>query len=89
LHFFYGDSVNAIQIQTWVTLIANLLCTIVSRMIKRRCSFSQVVTMARLMLMYYVDFIAFMEAPDASWETIGLRADLAPPDGIQLALNLE
>ncbi|MFI3285910.1 MAG: IS4 family transposase [Rikenellaceae bacterium] len=66
LHFFYGDSVNAIQIQTWVTLIANLLCAIVSRMIKRRCSFSQVVTMARLMLMYYVDFIAFMEAPDAS-----------------------
>ena len=25
LHFFYGDSVNAIQIQTWVVLIANLL----------------------------------------------------------------
>ncbi|MFR9547045.1 MAG: IS4 family transposase [Rikenellaceae bacterium] len=88
LHFFYGDSVNAIQIQTWVTLIANLLCTIVSRMIKRRCSFSQVVTMARLMLMYYVDFIAFMEAPDASWESIGFRADLAPPDSFQLALNL-
>ena len=22
LHFFYGDSVNAIQIQTWVVLIA-------------------------------------------------------------------
>jgi hypothetical protein len=27
LHFFYGDSVNAIQIQTWVVLIANLLIT--------------------------------------------------------------
>ena len=28
LHFFYGDSINAIQIQTWVVLIANLLCTV-------------------------------------------------------------
>ena len=40
LHFFYGDSVNAIQIQTWVVLIANLLCTVISRMIKRHVSFS-------------------------------------------------
>ena len=30
LHFFYGDSVNAIQIQTWVVLIANLLTTVLS-----------------------------------------------------------
>ena len=44
LHFFYGDSVNAIQIQTWVVLIANLLITVLSRSIKRHCAFSQVVT---------------------------------------------
>ena len=25
LHFFYGDSVNAIQIQTWVVLIAKFV----------------------------------------------------------------
>ena len=64
LHFFYGDSVNAIQIKTWVVLIANLLITVLSRSIKRHCAFSQVVTMVRLMLMYYVDFIAFMENPE-------------------------
>ena len=64
LHFFYGDSVNAIQIQTWVVLIANLLITVLSRSIKRQCAFSQVVTMVRLMLMCYVDFIAFMENPE-------------------------
>ena len=50
LHFFYGDSVNAVQIQTWVVLIANLLITVLSRSIKRHCAFSQVVTMVRLML---------------------------------------
>lgn len=50
LHFFYGDSVNAIQIQTWVVLIINLLITILSRSIKRHCAFSQVVTMYDLCL---------------------------------------
>ena len=40
LHFFYGDSVNAIQIQAWVVLIANLICTVISRMMKRHVSFS-------------------------------------------------
>ena len=58
LHFFYGDSIDAIQIQTWVVLIANLLITVLSRSIKRSCAFSQVVTMVRLTLMYYIDFVA-------------------------------
>ncbi len=64
---FLLDSVNAIQIQTWVVLIANLLITVLSRSIKRHCAFSQGVTMVRLMLMYYVDFIAFMENPEKTW----------------------
>lgn len=81
LHFFYGDSVNAIQIQTWVVLIANLLLTVLSRTIKRNCAFSQVVTMVRLTLMYYIDFIAFMENPDRIWEDMVTKADSnAPPE---------
>ena len=81
LHFFYGDSVNAIQIQTWVVLIANLLITVLSRSIKRNCAFSQVVTMVRLTLMYYIDFIAFMENPDKTWEDILAKGvQKAPPE---------
>ena len=80
LHFFYGDSVNAIQIQTWVVLIANLLITVLSRSIKRNCAFSQVVTMVRLTLMYYIDFISFMENPDKTWDDIlEKRVQKAPP----------
>ena len=80
LHFFYGDSVNAIQIQTWVVLIANLLITVLSRSIKRNCAFSQVVTMVRLTLMYYINFISFMENPDKTWEDIlEKRVQKAPP----------
>lgn len=70
LHFFYGDSVNAIQIQAWVVLIANLLITVLSRSIKRHCAFSQVVTMVRLTLMYYINFVSFMENPDKTWDEI-------------------
>lgn len=40
LHFFYSESVNAIQIQSWMVLIANLLCTVLFRMIKRHLPFS-------------------------------------------------
>ncbi len=79
LHFFYGDSVNAIQIQTWVVLIANLLSTIISRMIKRHVSFSQIVTMIRLTLMYYVDFIPFMENPHSDEVKILAEMNNSPP----------
>ena len=81
LHFFYGDSVNAIQIQTWVVLIANLLITVLTRSIKRHCAFSQVVTMVRLMLMYYVDFIAFMENPEKTWnDFLAKEMQKSPPE---------
>ena len=81
LHFFYGESVNAIQIQTWVVLIANLLCTVLSRMIKRHISFSQIVTMLRLTLMYYSNFIDFMENPQKDECTIWAeRAKASPPE---------
>ena len=81
LHFFYGDSVNAIQIQTWVVLIVNLLITVLSRRIKCNCAFSQVVTMVRLTLIYYIDFIRFMENPDKTWDDIlEKETQKAPPE---------
>lgn len=39
LKYFFGESVNAIQIQIWVALIANLLISIVQKQVKRRWSF--------------------------------------------------
>ena len=81
LHFFYGDSVNAIQIQTWVVLIANLLLTVISRRIKRHCAFSQIVTMVRLTLMYYINFVEFMENPERTWlEVMAEKHSKAPPE---------
>ena len=35
LRYFYGESANAIKIQIWVTLIANLLLLVIQKRIKR------------------------------------------------------
>ena len=61
LHFFYGESGNAIKIQIWVILIANLLLTLMQRSLKKTWSFSNLVTTVRITLMYYVDFHSFFE----------------------------
>ena len=80
LKYFYGDSVNAIQSQIWVTLIANLLLTIVKRRVKRKWSFSNMVTMVRHTLMYYIDLYRYLEEPEKSWITINAQRAKSPPD---------
>ena len=54
-------------------VLIRLLITVLSRSIKRHCAFSQIVTMVRLMLMYYVDFIAFMENSEKTWNDFFAR----------------
>ena len=62
-------------------VLIRLLITVMSRSIKRHCAFSQVVTMVRLMLMYYVDFIAFMENPEKTWnDFLAKEMQKAPPE---------
>ena len=51
LRYFYGESANAIKIQIWVTLIANLLLSLLQSTLKRRWSFSGLATMVRIVLM--------------------------------------
>ena len=36
LRYFYGESANAIKIQIWVTLIANLLLSLLQSSLERR-----------------------------------------------------
>ena len=51
LKYFYGESVNAIESQIWVSLIANLLLTVVRKKVRRKWAFSNLVTAVRQMLM--------------------------------------
>ena len=80
LRYFYGESANAIKIQIWATLIANLLLTIMQRSLKKSWSFSNLATMVRIMLMYYVDFFSFFEHPEKDWQEILIKATVEPPE---------
>ena len=70
LKYFYGESANAIKIQIWVTLIANLLLTLMKKGLTRSWSFSGLATMVRIMLMYYVDFYSLFDHPEKNWEAM-------------------
>lgn len=67
LKYFFGDNVNAIEIQIWVTMIANLLITLVQRSIKRPWAFSNIATTIRVILMSYIDIFSFFEDPEKDW----------------------
>lgn len=80
LKYFYGESANAIKIQIWVTLIANLLLMVMQKGLKRQWSFSGLATMVRITLMYYVDFYSLFNNPEKDWESLLQEASGAPPE---------
>ena len=79
LKYFYGESANAIKIQIWVTLIANLLLMVMKGRLKRRWSFSGLATMMRIALMYYVNFYSLFNNPEKDLEEMLNSIDKSPP----------
>ncbi len=80
LKYFYGESANAIKIQIWVTLIANLLLTIMKKGLTRSWRFSGLATMIRITLMYYVDFYSLFNNPGKDWEAYLKEKAESPPE---------
>ena len=78
--YFYGESANAIKIQIWVTLMANLLLMVMQKRIKRPWSFSGLATMYRIMLMYYLNPYSFFEAPEKDWQKLLKETQTSPPE---------
>lgn len=85
LRYFYGESVNAIKTQIWVTLIANLLLTLVRKRVKRSWSFSGLASVIRQTLMHYINMWAFLEDPERIWIEINRLHKQKPPE-LQLSL---
>ena len=83
LRYFYGESANAIKIQIWVTLIANLLLSLLQSSLERHWSFSGLATMIRLVLMYYLNLEKFFNQPDADLKILLAQASEAPPEVIE------
>lgn len=64
LQYFLGDNQNAIKIQIWCALIADLLLQVVQRQIKRKWAFSNIVSIVRLHLFNYLNLYSFLENPE-------------------------
>lgn len=64
LKYFLGDSENAIKIQIWSVLIADLLLKIIKKGTKCRMSYSNLSSMVRLHLMTYMNLKTFLLAPE-------------------------
>ena len=84
LRYFYGESANAIKIQIWVTLIANLLLMVMQKQLQRTWSFSGLATMVRITLMDYVDFYSLFNFPEKDWEDILAKTNQSPTEQLLL-----
>lgn len=67
LKYFLGDNENAIKIQIYCALIANLLMTVIQKSIKRAWSFSNLVSFCKIHLFNYIHLLRFLENPDRDW----------------------
>jgi Transposase DDE domain/Domain of unknown function (DUF4372) len=68
LKYFLGDNENAIKIQIYCVLIVNLLLGVVKKSLKRKWSFSNLVSFCRIHLFNYIHLTKFLESPENDWE---------------------
>ena len=66
LKYFLGDTENAIRIQIWCTLIADIIIKIIQNKVKRSWSFANLSSMIRIHLMSYTSLCLFLENPEKS-----------------------
>lgn len=64
LRHFLGDNENAVKIQIWCALIADLLLKHIQKRSKRKWAFSNLASMVRLHLMNYIHLIRFLADPE-------------------------
>jgi hypothetical protein len=70
LQYFLGDNENAIKIQIYCALIANLLMTVIQKQLKKNWAFSNLVSFCKIHLFNYISLIRFLEHPDKDWQII-------------------
>lgn len=78
--FLKKTSANVIKIQIWVTLIANLLLSVLQSTLQRRWNFSGLATIVRIVLMYYLNLENFFNNPEADLKRMLVEATNPPPE---------
>lgn len=68
LKYFLGDNENAIKIQIYCALIANLLMTVIQKTLKKSWAFSNLVSFCKIHLFNYIHLMLFLENPDKDWQ---------------------
>jgi hypothetical protein len=66
LQYFLGDSENAIKIQIWCALIADLILKVVKSGTRSTMAFSNLNSLVRIHLMTYMDLKSFLRSPEKS-----------------------
>lgn len=66
LHYFLGDNENAIKIQIWTALIADLILKVIKQGTRTKMAFTTIVSLIRLHLMTYMDLNSFIKEPEKS-----------------------
>jgi Transposase DDE domain/Domain of unknown function (DUF4372) len=66
LQYFLGDNENAIKIQIWCVLIADLLLKVIRTGSRSTMSYSNITGLVRLHLMTYMDLKSFLRCPEKS-----------------------
>jgi IS4 transposase len=67
LRYFWGNSVNAIKIQVYCVLIAQLLMVVIRKKAATKKSFANMITVIRLHLMSYVNLLEFIKDTYKAW----------------------
>lgn len=67
LRYFWGESENAIKIQVYCVLMAQLLMVVIRKIAETKKSFSNMITVIRLHLMSYVNLIEFVKDTYKAW----------------------
>lgn len=80
LKYFLGDNENAIRIQTWCALIADLILKVIKAGIKRKWSFSGIVSIVRQHLLEYINLSLYLEQPEVILRRYRQKSSLDPPD---------
>ncbi|RYY42953.1 MAG: IS4 family transposase [Chitinophagaceae bacterium] len=67
LRYFWGNSVNAIKMQVYCVLIAQLLMVVIRKKARTKKSFANMITVIRLHLMSYVGLLDFIKDTYKAW----------------------
>ena len=67
LRYFWGDSENAIKMQVYCVLIAQLLMVVIRKKAATKKSFANMITLIRLHLMSYVNLLDFIKDTYKAW----------------------